>query len=121
MLRFTVKRLINMVFVLFAISVIVFFIFNVLPGGGSDAAAERIAGKNVNQTLVQQIKKDYGFNDPVYTQYCAADEEDDQRRPGVLLQPGQRPRAADRGHPAHRVAVRRRGDHLALLRDPLRA
>jgi peptide/nickel transport system permease protein len=69
MLRFTVKRLINMVFVLFAISVIVFFIFNVLPGGGSDAAATRIAGKNVNQTLVDQIKKDYGFNDPVYTQY----------------------------------------------------
>ena len=65
---------------------------------------ERIAGKNVNQTLVQQIKKDYGFNDPIYIQYVPADEEDDQRRPGVLLQPGQRPRAADRGHPAHGLA-----------------
>jgi peptide/nickel transport system permease protein len=69
MLRFTIKRLLNMVFVLFAISIIVFLIFNVLPGGGSDAAATRIAGRNVNQQLVNQIKKDYGFNDPIYTQY----------------------------------------------------
>ena len=69
MLRFAVKRLINMVFVLFAISILVFLIFNVLPGGGSDAAAERIAGRNVNQTLVAQIKEDYASNHPVYTQY----------------------------------------------------
>ena len=45
MARFVARRLIGMVAVLFAISVIVFLIFNVIPN--SDPAA-RIAGKNAN-------------------------------------------------------------------------
>ena len=64
--RFIVRRLIGMVFVLFAISVIVFLIFNVIPN--SDPA-QRIAGKNASQDLINRINEDWGFNDPLPQQY----------------------------------------------------
>jgi peptide/nickel transport system permease protein len=69
MLRFTVRRLISMVFVLFAISVLTFFIFNIMPAGGSDGTALRIAGRNSNEVTRAQVKKDWGLDKPVYTQY----------------------------------------------------
>ena len=34
--RFTVRRLLNMIFVLLAVSVLTFLIFNVIPGGGDE-------------------------------------------------------------------------------------
>jgi peptide/nickel transport system permease protein len=66
MLRFAVRRVIQMVLVLFAISVITFFIFNVIPGGDP---AIRIAGRTANPALIEQVREDYGFNDPIYVQY----------------------------------------------------
>ncbi len=51
MARFIARRVIGMIAVLFAISVIVFLIFNVIPN--SDPAA-RIAGKNANPELIAQ-------------------------------------------------------------------
>jgi peptide/nickel transport system permease protein len=66
-LRFAVRRLVNMVFVLFAISVITFFIFNVIPGGDP---ALRIAGRASNETTRAQVREDFGFNDPLYVQYA---------------------------------------------------
>jgi peptide/nickel transport system permease protein len=67
MARFIARRLIGMVFVLFAISVIVFLIFNVIPN--SDPAA-RIAGKNANPELISRVEEDFGFNDPLPVQYA---------------------------------------------------
>jgi peptide/nickel transport system permease protein len=64
--RFIARRLVGMIFVLFAISVIVFLIFNVIPNG---SPALRICGKNCNAALLHQIKIDFGFNDPIYVQY----------------------------------------------------
>jgi peptide/nickel transport system permease protein len=64
--RFILRRLVGMVFVLFAISVIVFLIFNVIPNGDP---ALRICGKNCNAALLAQVKQDFGFNDPIYVQY----------------------------------------------------
>ncbi|HKN43662.1 MAG TPA: ABC transporter permease, partial [Propionibacteriaceae bacterium] len=64
--RFIIRRLIGMVAVLFAISVLVFLIFNVIPN--SDPA-QRIGGKNANQELIDRINKDWGFNDPLPQQY----------------------------------------------------
>jgi peptide/nickel transport system permease protein len=64
--RFVIRRLIGMVGVLFAISVIVFLIFNVIPN--SDPAA-RIAGKNADPELIQRINDDWGFKDPLPDQY----------------------------------------------------
>src|SRR3954453_20341076 len=64
--RFIVRRLIGMVAVLFAISILVFLIFNVIP---SSDPALRIGGKNANQQLIDRINKDWGFNDPLPEQY----------------------------------------------------
>ena len=64
--RFIIRRLVGMIFVLFAISVIVFLIFNVIPNGDP---ALRICGKNCNAALLAQVKHDFGFNDPIYVQY----------------------------------------------------
>jgi peptide/nickel transport system permease protein len=70
MARFAVRRLLNMVFVLFAISVITFLIFMVIPGGGSDGAVLRIAGRASNETTRAQVREEFGFNDPLYVQYA---------------------------------------------------
>jgi len=67
MARFIARRLVGMVFVLFAISVIVFLIFNVIPN--SDPAA-RIAGKNANPELISRVEEDFGFSDPLPVQYA---------------------------------------------------
>jgi peptide/nickel transport system permease protein len=64
--RFVARRLIGMVAVLFAISVIVFLIFNVIPN--SDPAA-RIAGKNANPELIARVAADLGLDQPLYVQY----------------------------------------------------
>ena len=64
--RFIVRRLMGMILVLFAISIIVFLIFNVIPN--SDPA-QRMAGKNATPALVESINKDWGFEDPLPQQY----------------------------------------------------
>jgi peptide/nickel transport system permease protein len=69
MLRFIVRRLVGMVLVLFACSVLVFLIFMVAPGGGTDAAARRIAGKNATPALIANVKRDFGFDQPLPVQY----------------------------------------------------
>jgi peptide/nickel transport system permease protein len=66
MLRFIARRLIGMVFVLFAISVLTFLIFNVIPAG--DPAA-RICGKNCTDQLEQNIEEDWGFDESLPVQY----------------------------------------------------
>ena len=66
MLRFAVRRLAGMVAVLFAISVIVFLIFNVIPN--SDPAA-RIAGKNANPALIARVRADLGLDQSLPVQY----------------------------------------------------
>jgi peptide/nickel transport system permease protein len=64
--RFIARRVVGMVIVLFAVSILVFIIFNVIPGGDP---AQRICGKNCNHQLLVQINKDFGFNDPLPVQY----------------------------------------------------
>jgi peptide/nickel transport system permease protein len=67
MARFIVRRLIGMVAVLFAISVLVFLIFNVIPN--SDPAL-RIGGKNADAQLIADINEEWGFNEPLPVQYA---------------------------------------------------
>jgi peptide/nickel transport system permease protein len=66
MARFIARRLIGMVAVLFAISVIVFLIFNVIPN--SDPAL-RIAGKNADAELIARVSHDLGLDEPLPIQY----------------------------------------------------
>jgi peptide/nickel transport system permease protein len=64
--RFVVRRLLGMVAVLFAVSVLTFLIFNVIPN--SDPAL-RMAGKNATPTLVANITEEWGFDESLPQQY----------------------------------------------------
>jgi peptide/nickel transport system permease protein len=70
--RFIVRRLFSMVLVLFAISILTFFIFMVIPGGDP---AVRMAGKSATPTTIAAIRRDWGFDQPVYTQYVKTMEK----------------------------------------------
>jgi peptide/nickel transport system permease protein len=66
MARFVVRRLLQMVLVMFAVSVITFLIFNVMPN--SDPAV-RMAGRQASESTIAAIRKEWGFNDPLPQQY----------------------------------------------------
>jgi peptide/nickel transport system permease protein len=70
--RFIIRRLLGMLLVLFAISVIVFLIFNVIP---SNDPAERMAGKVATPALIAEINEDWGFEDPLPQQYVTMMEK----------------------------------------------
>ena len=67
MVAFVIRRLLAMVLVLFAVSVLVFLIFNVIPNG--DPAA-RMAGKNVTPQVVEAIRVEWGFDRSLPVQYA---------------------------------------------------
>jgi peptide/nickel transport system permease protein len=64
--RFVARRLVAMVAVLFAISVITFAIFNVIPNGDP---AYRLAGKSPTPQVLAQIRQAWGFDKPIPVQY----------------------------------------------------
>ena len=66
MARFILFRTASMVFVLFAISVLVFLIFFATPG--VDPAA-RIAGREADQQTLRQVRHDFGLDRPKPVQY----------------------------------------------------
>jgi peptide/nickel transport system permease protein len=63
---FVARRLVQMVLVLFAVSVLTFLIFNVIPNG--DPAA-RMAGKSPTEQQIEAIRADWGFDEPLPVQY----------------------------------------------------
>jgi peptide/nickel transport system permease protein len=67
MLAFVIRRLIGMVAVLFAVSLLVFVVFILLPGGDP---AQRMAGKNPTPENIQNIRQKWGFDKPFYVQYA---------------------------------------------------
>jgi peptide/nickel transport system permease protein len=77
---FILRRLIGMVAVLFAVSVIVFIVFILVPGGDP---ADRMAGKNPTPQNVENIRKKWGFDRPVYVQYVLM-----MKKAGTGLLPG---------------------------------
>jgi peptide/nickel transport system permease protein len=66
MARFVVRRLIQMVLVMFAVSVITFLIFNVIPN--SDPAV-RMAGRQPTETQIEAIRREWGFDENIVVQY----------------------------------------------------
>jgi peptide/nickel transport system permease protein len=72
MARFVVRRLVSMVAVLFAISVLTFLIFNVIPN--SDPAY-RLAGRNATPDQLESIRFQWGFDKPIYVQYAKTMEK----------------------------------------------
>src|SRR5436190_20064649 len=67
MARFIVRRLLAMVAVLFAISVLTFMIFQVIPNGDPTV---RLGGRNSTPETRAAISRDWGFDKPVYEQYA---------------------------------------------------
>ena len=67
MTRFVVRRLVGMALVLFAVSVLVFLIFNVIPGS---SPAQRLAGRNPTPQLVSSIEEEWGFDESLPEQYA---------------------------------------------------
>ena len=55
-----------MLLVLFAVSVLTFFVFNVMPGGDP---AIRLAGRQPDPGQLERIRQEWGFDKPVYVQY----------------------------------------------------
>ena len=66
MARFVARRLVAMIAVLFAISLITFLIFNVIPNGDP---AYRLAGKSPTPDTLAAIRRTWGFDKPVPVQY----------------------------------------------------
>jgi peptide/nickel transport system permease protein len=64
--RFIARRLVSMALVMFAVSVLVFLIFNVMPNGDP---AVRMAGRQPTETQIEAIREEWGFDEPLYVQY----------------------------------------------------
>jgi peptide/nickel transport system permease protein len=70
--RFIIRRLLAMIAVLFAISIVTFSIFNVIPN--SDPAL-RLAGRNQTPAQLEAIRRTWGFDKPIYVQYAKTMEK----------------------------------------------
>ena len=67
MLAFIVRRIIGLVVVLFAITVLVFLIFFATPGIDPSA---RLAGRNPSPTTVAAVKHEFGLDRPLPVRYA---------------------------------------------------
>jgi peptide/nickel transport system permease protein len=65
MLRFTVRRLILLIPILFGISILVFAWIRALPG----TPAEALLGERADEQSIAQVREQYGLDDPLYEQY----------------------------------------------------
>jgi peptide/nickel transport system permease protein len=66
MARFILQRLVGVVAVLFAISVLTFLIFQAIPNGDP---ALRLAGRLATPQQVADVRAQWGFDKPIYDQY----------------------------------------------------
>ncbi len=65
--RFLLRRLLSMIVVLAAISVLTFLIFQAIPNGDP---AQRMAGRIATPETIAAIRKTWGFDKPLYDQYA---------------------------------------------------
>jgi peptide/nickel transport system permease protein len=72
MAAFLARRLAGMAAVLLAISLLTFLIFQVIPGGDP---AKRMAGRLATHQQVQDVRRAWGFDRPVYDQYLTTMEK----------------------------------------------
>jgi peptide/nickel transport system permease protein len=69
MVGFLIRRLASMVLVLFAVSVITFAIFELIPNGDP---ASRMAGRQASGAEIKAIRAEWNLDEPVYSQYATA-------------------------------------------------
>jgi peptide/nickel transport system permease protein len=72
MARFALRRLGSAVLVLFAVSILTFLIFDVIPNGNP---ALRLAGRTATPANIAAVERIYGFDKPVYVQYARTMEQ----------------------------------------------
>ncbi|MGI8557541.1 MAG: ABC transporter permease [Solirubrobacteraceae bacterium] len=65
--RFIVRRVLSMVAVLFAISLLTFLIFQAIPNGDP---AVRLAGRTATPETISTVRHYWGFDKPLYVQYA---------------------------------------------------
>ena len=65
MTNFLFNKLIYSALTLFGVVTLIFFLFNVLPGD----PAQMMLGQNQNSEQLNNVKKKYGFDQPISTQY----------------------------------------------------
>jgi peptide/nickel transport system permease protein len=70
--RFIARRVASMIAVLFAISVLTFVIFQAIPNGDP---ALRLAGRLATAQQIQDVRKQWGFDRPIYVQYLRTMEK----------------------------------------------
>jgi peptide/nickel transport system permease protein len=70
--RFVARRLIALIAVLFAITVLTFLIFQAIPGGDP---AVRMAGRTASPQEVSDVRRQWGFDQPIYVQYAKTMEK----------------------------------------------
>lgn len=65
MLKYILKRIVSVIPVLIAVSILVFMMVHMMPGD----AAELIAGDMATEEDIQRVREKYGFDQPLYVQY----------------------------------------------------
>jgi len=69
---FLARRLASLVAVLFAITVLTFLIFQAIPNGDP---ALRMAGRLASAQQVRDVRRQWGFEEPIYVQYARTMEK----------------------------------------------
>jgi peptide/nickel transport system permease protein len=72
MAAFVFRRLGSLVAVLFAITVLTFLIYPAIPGGDP---ALRLAGRLASHQQVEDVRRQWGFEEPIYVQYAKTMEK----------------------------------------------
>jgi peptide/nickel transport system permease protein len=67
MVRFAIRRLLGMLAVILAISLLTFLLFEAIPNGDP---ARRLAGRLATADEITYIRHEYGFDKPIYVQYA---------------------------------------------------
>ena len=102
---------------LFAVSVIVFLIFNVIP---NSSPAQRMAGKNATPQLVASITKEWGFDKSLPDQYVTMMKKVFSGELISYNSQANRRRRNRQRDPGDLLPLHRRGGDLDVLRDTLR-
>ncbi|HEV2075213.1 MAG TPA: ABC transporter permease, partial [Thermoleophilaceae bacterium] len=71
MARFALKRTLSMGLVMLAVSVLVFILFAVVPGGDP---AQRLAGPRADVAQIERVRADWGLDEPLPVRYVATME-----------------------------------------------
>ena len=65
MKRYILRRVIELLIVLFIVSIIAFLLIRLAPGD----PAQILAGEHVTPQILEEIREKYGLNKPIITQY----------------------------------------------------